>query len=574
MIKSFWNIFESNIDAKGLDLKKAHAAWKPLGRLPLWLSSIDSTEDYTSIRKANRYLGYQELRLKKLHIEGKFRMITIRWCLLLKGSKSYQMALFHRTCPDWYWKISRGEAILLFKRFSNRVRQWNLTLELKRYYILKANGKYRPIGSPTMESRMIAKSFNDLIYFVFEDKLSNYQHAYRKERGTHTALLEVWLRAVRLGQTYIYEFDFKSYFNSVKIEWVIAYLRTRSRELADVINRLLFGIRYTFDRDIRLMPEEAEFRLIGQKFWGQKPKLVRKGLPQGLSISPILATMVMDSLPPLDGLVMYADDGIIMSDKKDTKKMEKWIEDMKIFGLNLEMSKSGWVEEEFKFVGVTFNIKDEWVKYNDSQYSWAGKDVESVSTLYEIWEWFRTVSQFYGKRSKGWSWDIHTKATIREFEGTKGNWWTRWKVIWAGIWRAEGYKGERYMLGTGIYDISASSTRCVALLMKNLKDFRLVKSKSINWIGDSEQKCLYTNRGRYWERSNYVTALMDLMVSMKTQGAGKPMFDMIKQPRTILLTAPGVTPSIRIVPTNGPSFKITRIATNRFKWGKTLKSRR
>ena len=51
--------------------------------------------------------------------------------------------------------------------------------------------------------------------------------------------------------------------------------------------------------------------------------MVRKGLPQGLSISPILATMVMDSLPPLEGLVMYADDGIIMNSKKETKSMEK-----------------------------------------------------------------------------------------------------------------------------------------------------------------------------------------------------------------------------------------------------------
>jgi hypothetical protein len=53
------------------------------------------------------------------------------------------------------------------------------------------NGKMRPIGSPNLESRMISKSINDLIYFVFEDKLASYQHAYRKERGVHTALLDI-----------------------------------------------------------------------------------------------------------------------------------------------------------------------------------------------------------------------------------------------------------------------------------------------------------------------------------------------------------------------------------------------
>jgi ribosomal protein L16 Arg81 hydroxylase len=64
-------------------------------------------------------------------------------------------------------------------------------------------------------------------------------------------------------------------------------------------------------------------RLVGQKFWNQKPKLVRKGLPQGLSISPILATMILDSLPPMEGLVMYADDGVILSDCENSYKMEK-----------------------------------------------------------------------------------------------------------------------------------------------------------------------------------------------------------------------------------------------------------
>jgi len=73
----------------------------------------------------------------------------------------------------------------------NKIRKWDLVLELKRFYILKKNGKFRPIGSPTLASRMISKAFNDLIYFTFEDKLATYQHAYRKERGTHTALLEI-----------------------------------------------------------------------------------------------------------------------------------------------------------------------------------------------------------------------------------------------------------------------------------------------------------------------------------------------------------------------------------------------
>lgn len=79
-----------------------------------------------------------------------------------------------------------------------------MTIILERFYLSKPEGeripknhvfkegeRFRPIGSPTYTSRMISKSLNDLIYFVFEDKLSTFQHAYRQERGVHTALIEV-----------------------------------------------------------------------------------------------------------------------------------------------------------------------------------------------------------------------------------------------------------------------------------------------------------------------------------------------------------------------------------------------
>jgi len=86
----------------------------------------------------------------------------------------------------------------------NKCRSWDLRLELERFYVSKPEGiriekdhvflmdeKFRPIGCPSFESRMISKAFNDLIYFILRDDLTAFQHAYRLERGVHTALLEV-----------------------------------------------------------------------------------------------------------------------------------------------------------------------------------------------------------------------------------------------------------------------------------------------------------------------------------------------------------------------------------------------
>jgi len=561
MIKSFWNLFESRSDVEGLDFKKA-PAWRPLGRLPNWSSSLDCPGVHNRQKKVNRYLRYQESRLKKLHVTKNFHSIVILWFILLKTSKSYQVTLFNRTYPEWYWKVSTGDSFRILKTFMNQIRKWDLTLELKRFYILKKSGKFRPIGSPTLASRMISKSLNDLLYFTHEDKLATYQHAYRLERGTHTALLEIWLRITNLNQTCVYEFDFQTYFNSVKTDWVIAYLKRRSTILSLVINRVLHGIRYTFDRDIRLLPEEAEMRLLATKHWGPKPKLVRKGLPQGLSISPLLATMVLDSLPAVEGLVMYADDGVILSETEDDTKINKWFESLEIFGIKLEPTKSGRTKGSFKFCGVTFDIGEETVSWEGHNFSWKGRDVNATGTLFDVWGWFRTVSQYYGKKSVGWTWEIDKLAAINEFKGTEGNWWHWLKIVWAGVWSAESYKGERYFIGKGIYNISSSSTRCCDRILGRLKDFRLVKIKEFNWVGDSYARYLYSNRGKYWERSNYVTDLMDLMVGVNL-GAGVK-FPMIKKPLPKIVGEKS-TKMQKQEP------KIIRVETNRYKYkGKKL----
>lgn len=62
---------------------------------------------------------------------------------------------------------------------------------LERDHIFQPGERYRPIGCPEYESRMISKAMNDMIYFMLQNRLTKFQHAYRQERGVHTALIEV-----------------------------------------------------------------------------------------------------------------------------------------------------------------------------------------------------------------------------------------------------------------------------------------------------------------------------------------------------------------------------------------------
>jgi len=94
--------------------------------------------------------------------------------------------------------MSDKAALDLLKSCMNQCRKWDFKLTLKRFYLDKGmekegipNGKLRPIGAPTYESRVISKSLNNLIYLLFADKMLSFQHGYRKGKGTHTALMKV-----------------------------------------------------------------------------------------------------------------------------------------------------------------------------------------------------------------------------------------------------------------------------------------------------------------------------------------------------------------------------------------------
>lgn len=58
-----------------------------------------------------------------------------------------------------------------------------MTLLINRYYIEKKNGKFRPIGAPNYESRMISKALTDLVYSMTENDRSEEQHAYVRRKG-------------------------------------------------------------------------------------------------------------------------------------------------------------------------------------------------------------------------------------------------------------------------------------------------------------------------------------------------------------------------------------------------------
>lgn len=574
MISNNTTLNELLSDLNGLDEKKRTrlGSWKPLGRLPCWLSKIDGNPPgLLRIKRANRYLSYQERKIVKLVEKNELNKAVILWCMLAKNSTTYQFSLYNRVVPNWYWSKTFGDSLRELRICMNKLRKWDLVLQLKRFYILKKNGKYRPIGSPSIPSRVISKSLNDLIYLIQMKEFKEFQHGYRMEKGTHTALMRAWKEIAINGGKNIMEFDFKAFFNSVHLSWVYISLRERSTKLAALVKQVVSNVEYTlpipFDmmpigeselhykgtskrwkvkepergeivpKDYKARPIKIESTRLAQtstfevrrlgtnrykkgrpiyrsmytervlwrwmndpKHWIIKPLIIRTGMPQGLSISPVLATLVLEWLSPPQGLVMYADDGLIIRKDEDFSEFEEWCAKLRNFGVEIEPSKTCRVEGSFKFLGVEFDVERKTVSYQDSKITWAGWNLKSPELENKFALWFKTVAQFYGKKTAGWSWDIVKGSCCWEHRNQMG--WIRYltTMFW-GLWSAKIYKEQRYFLMKGCYNVSGLSTLCAGDVLSHLKDITLVKKKQLQIPRKEKNNKVHIDRGKYFERN-------------------------------------------------------------------------
>lgn len=241
---------------------------------------------------------------------------------MFKGSKAYQMYLFNKAVKGWYHRFSEKSSVDMYEKLVNKCRKLDLRMKVLRTYVLKKNGKFRPIGAPDFVSRCISLGISQITYMVMEHTLGDYQHGYRVHRGGFSAVMQIVniLKSDLTRVFEVYEFDLKGFFNTVDPNGVWTILRKTSRVLAEIVSKALVSIEYSFN-DLK---EEMELQYQGLRIEKGKPTkrmILRRGLTQGLSMSPFLCSLVLEMRKPeIPKLVMYADDGVFICKDQGEKE--------------------------------------------------------------------------------------------------------------------------------------------------------------------------------------------------------------------------------------------------------------